>query len=83
MNESKKQIALKIAKNLKMIRAKKNVGKKRTQKISQEKLSEMSGVSLSTITGIESASYMPNIYTLVCIARALDVKLTELLEGVE
>ena len=83
MNELKKEIALKIACNVRMARVKRNMDKKKGEKISQTKLSELSGINRTTITRIENATHMPDVYTLVRIARALDVELTELLEGIK
>lgn len=43
----------------------------------------MSGVSRMTISRIENGMFMPDLITLVCIARALDVELADLLDGIK
>ena len=83
MDDLKNQITLKIVYNIKMALIQKNFGKKKEEKISQSKLAEMSGISRTTISRIENGILIPDLITLVRIARALDVKLSELLEGIE
>ena len=61
-----------IAKNIKKYRAK--------MEISQDKLSKLAGITLHTITKIESgATSDPRIETVKRIAKALDVTLDELI----
>lgn len=83
MDEQKKEIALKIACNLKIAITRKNFDKKKEERISQIKLAELSGISRSTISRIENAQFVPDILTLVSIARALDIEITELLKGIK
>lgn len=61
-----------IATNIKRYRDKKGV--------SQDKLSKLAGVTLHTITKIESgATADPRVETIKSIAKALDVKVDDLL----
>ena len=62
-----------IAKNIKKYRGK--------MEISQDKLSKLAGITLHTITKIESgATSDPRIETVKKIAKALDVTLDELIK---
>ena len=53
MNE-KQQLFYTIGQNIKYYRELQNVGKKNSEKLTQEKLAELSNVSTSTIGGLES-----------------------------
>ena len=48
--------------------------------LSQDRLAELSGVSRITISRIESGNESPRVQTLQTLARALKVKLTDILE---
>ena len=62
-----------IAKNIKKYRAK--------QGISQDKLSKLAGITLHTITKIESgATLNPTIETMAKIARGLGVSIDDLMK---
>lgn len=65
-----KQIKQNIASNIRQYRAKK--------KISQEKLSELTGISQQHISNIENEQVNPSIELLLKIADALDVTLNDL-----
>lgn len=45
--------------------------------LTQEKLSEMSGIETSSLSGIESGRFFPSLYLLSKIALILDVELLE------
>lgn len=45
----------------------------REKKISQRELSEMTGITRETINRCCNGNQMPDIFTLACIAKALDV----------
>lgn len=63
-----------IAKNIKKYRKKKG--------ISQDKLSKLAGVTYNTVIKIESgATKNPRVDTLNLIAKALDTKVDNLLNG--
>ena len=64
------QIKQNIASNIRQYRAKK--------KISQEKLSELTGISQQHISNIENEQVNPSIELLLKIADALDVTLNDL-----
>ena len=83
MDELRQEMTMKIACNLMMAIKKRNIGKSKEEKITQSKLAEMSGVARSTISRIENGMFMPDLITLVCIARALDVELADLLDGIK
>ena len=83
MDELRQEMTMTIACNLMRARKKRNMGKSEEEKITQSKLAEMSGVSRSTISRIENGMFMPDLITLVCIARALDVELADLLDGIK
>ena len=51
--------------------------------LSQEKFAEKVGVSMRTISLLETSKQRPTLPTLENIAKALDVKLSELLQLVE
>ena len=61
-----------LAKNIRVERAK--------LKISQLKLAEMADISLDTVNMIERGVGNPRFNTIVAIAKALNVKLDELVE---
>ena len=61
-----------IAENVKRLRA--------VNKISQQSLAELSGISLPAIKKLEGAKNEPRVDTLRAISRALDVKLQELFQ---
>jgi transcriptional regulator with XRE-family HTH domain len=50
--------------------------------LSQVGLSERSGIALSHLNKLENARRDPTTHTLLRIARALDISLSELLEGI-
>lgn len=83
MDELRQEMTMKIACNLMRAIKKRNIGKSKEEKITQSKLAEMAGVSRSTISRIENGMFMPDLITLVCIARALDVELADLLDGIK
>ena len=83
MDELKQEMAMQIACNVTKARKKINRGKSQEEKITQSKLAEISGISRTSISRIESGTIMPDLITLVCIARALDVELAELLDGIK
>ena len=49
--------------------------------MSQEKLAALSGVHRVTIARIETGKISPTVGTLVKLAKALDVDVSELIEG--
>ena len=83
MDELRQEMAIAIACNLMRARKKRNIGKSEENRITQSKLAKMSGVSRSTISRIENGMFMPDLITLVCIARALDIELADLLDGIK
>ena len=48
--------------------------------ITQERLSELSGMDLSHIARIETAKRNPKLTTLIVLSRALDISLSELVD---
>lgn len=46
--------------------------------LSKKKLSELSGVSRSTITEIETTNRVPNVLTMVRLAKALECNINDL-----
>jgi len=67
---NKKQIKSTIAGNIRQYRAK--------QKISQEKLSELTGISQQHISNIENEQVNPSIEVLLEIANALKITINDL-----
>lgn len=67
---NKKQIKSTIAGNIRQYRAK--------QKISQEKLSELTGISQQHISNIENEQVNPSIEVLLEIADALKITINDL-----
>ena len=65
-----KDLKKNMAANLRQLRAK--------SKLSQEKLSEMTGISQQFICNIETEKVNPSIETMLKIANALGVKLNDL-----
>lgn len=65
-----KDLKKNMATNLRQLRAK--------SKLSQEKLSEMTGISQQFICNIETEKVNPSIETMLKIANALGVKLNDL-----
>ena len=65
-----KDLKKNMAANLRQLRAK--------SKLSQEKLSEMTGISQQCICNIETEKVNPSIETMLKIANALGVKLNDL-----
>lgn len=59
-----------------LIKARKDKG------ISHEKLSELSGISRTAISYIEARKSTPSITTCMKLCKALEVKLSEILDGV-
>lgn len=51
------------------------------QKISQSKLSEMSGISRETLNRCFNGNRMPDVFTLACIANALNISTDYLIFG--
>ena len=64
----------KLANNIRAERNRKNY--------SQEKLSELSGVSVSSISLIERKLQVPSIFVVCQIAKALEVDVKELLKDI-
>lgn len=64
----------KLANNIRAERNRKNY--------SQEKLSELSGVSVSSISLIERKLQVPSIFVVCQIAKALEVDIKELLKDI-
>lgn len=62
----------KLAHNLKVERAKKN--------LTQEKLAELSDVSFKHVTKIENGNVTPSIYIVYKFANVLDVSIDDLLK---
>lgn len=57
----------------------KNIQKyRKLNKITQEKLAELIGVEINSISSIETGKYFPSPDNLVKIATALDIKLSDL-----
>lgn len=55
----------------------------RTQQgISQQRLAEMAGISRTGLRHIESLEISPTLYSLLKVAKALDLDLTELLREI-
>jgi len=71
MDSKHRDLLKKLGKKIKIERVK--------QDLSQNKLSELSGVTMLTIGSIESGKSAPTIITLSKIADALGVKLCDLL----
>lgn len=51
-----------------------------SQRMSQTKLSELSGVAQTTISDIENEVSSPTVRVLVKLARALDVSISDLVD---
>ncbi len=64
----------KLANNIRAERNRKNY--------SQEKLSELSGISVSSISLIERKLQVPSIFVVCQIAKALEVDIKELLKDI-
>lgn len=56
---------------------------RKQQKISQEKLAELTGLNLKTIIRIENAQGSPSVETLIKIANVLNTKITALFDNYE
>ena len=54
---------------------------RKQQKISQERLAELTGVSAGYISHIETARKKASLSILICIANALGITVDELLDG--
>ena len=67
MNNDIKQ---RLADNIRLLRAKK--------KFSQEAIAELAGIGQNQISAIENGLANPNLETLIKIANALDIPLSEL-----
>ena len=67
MNNDIKKI---LADNIRLLRAKK--------KFSQEAIAELAGIGQNQISAIENGLANPNLETLIKIANALDIPLSEL-----
>ena len=49
--------------------------------ITLKQLEKLSGISKTTLNDIENGKLSPTLYQLECIAKALDVKITDLFES--
>ena len=74
MTNNKEAVALTIAQNLRKAR--------REKKMTQFELASLSGVSRVTIARIESNALIPDIITLLCLAKALHINIDILLKGI-
>lgn len=53
------------------------------KEVSQEKLAELSGLHRTTLGTIENGKTSPTLDSIAKIAKALNVKMSELLEGLD
>ena len=74
MPNNKEAVALTIAQNLRKAR--------REKKMTQSELACVSGVSRVTIARIESNVLIPDIITLLCLAKALHINIDIFLKGI-
>jgi transcriptional regulator with XRE-family HTH domain len=74
MTKNKEAVALTIAQNLRKARHEK--------KMTQIELADVSGVSRVTIARIESNALVPDIITLLYLAKALHVDIEIFLKGI-
>lgn len=58
---------------------KKLIEERQRQEISQQRLSEMAGISRTGLRHIESLETNPTLYSLLKVAKALDVDLADML----
>ena len=73
--EARKRLLTALGRNIRQSRER--------QKLSQEALAEKSGLHRTYISDVENGKRNLSICTLLCIARALDSAIKELLIGIE